>query len=107
MAWGTACEANAILARIILEELVPKVYDLALLDELGKRSDKNLFFGRILERKWLLDNYVQAVISANKRPDQFYPDLSDALRGTGSQDTDIFQRETDSDGYTRDSVLSL
>lgn len=70
MAWGTACEANAILARIILEELVPKVYDLALLDELGKRSDKNLFFGRILERKWLLDNYVQAVISANKLPDQ-------------------------------------
>ena len=44
MAWGTACEANAILARIILEELVPKVYDLALLDELGKRSDKNLFW---------------------------------------------------------------
>ncbi len=70
MAWGTACEANTILARIILEELVPKVYDLALLDELGKRSGKNLFFGRILERKWLLDNYVQAVISANKLPDQ-------------------------------------
>ncbi len=49
---------------------MPKVYDLVLLDELGKRSGKNLFFGRILERKWLLDNYVQAVISANKLPDQ-------------------------------------
>ncbi len=29
-----------------------------------------IFFGRILERKWLLDNYVQAVISAIKLPDQ-------------------------------------
>lgn len=70
MAWGTACEANTILAQIILEELVPRIYDLALLDELKKCSGGNLFFGRLQERKWLLDNYVQAVISANKLPDQ-------------------------------------
>lgn len=70
MAWGTACEANAVLARIILEELVPKFYDMALLEEFCKRSGEALFFGRLLERKWLLDNYVQAVISANKLPDQ-------------------------------------
>ncbi|MDE7183261.1 MAG: hypothetical protein K2O40_02060, partial [Lachnospiraceae bacterium] len=70
MAWGTACEANTVLARIILEELAPKFYDMALFEEFRKRSGEALFFGRLLERKWLLDNYVQAVISANKLPDQ-------------------------------------
>lgn len=70
MAWGTACEANTLLARIILEELVPKFYDMALFEELCKRSGETPFFGRLLERKWLLDNYVQAVISSNKLPDQ-------------------------------------
>ncbi len=34
MAWGTACEANSLLAQIILEELVPKFYDMALFEEL-------------------------------------------------------------------------
>jgi len=70
MAWGTACEANTLLARIILGEMVPKFYDMALFEEFGRRSAEALFFGRLLERKWLLDNYVQAVISANKLPDQ-------------------------------------
>lgn len=70
MAWGTACEANSLLAQIILEELVPKFYDMALFEELCKRSGETPFFGRLLERKWLLDNYVQAVISSNKLPDQ-------------------------------------
>mgnify|MGYP002509582067 CR=1 FL=1 len=70
MAWGTACEANTIMARIILEELVPKFYDMALLEELHRHSGEKLLFGRLLERKWLLDNYVQEVISTNKLPDQ-------------------------------------
>lgn len=70
MAWGTACEANAILARIILGELVPMFYDMALLEELQKYHGERLFFGRLLDRKWLLDSYVQAVISANGLPDQ-------------------------------------
>lgn len=70
VAWGTACEANAILARIILDELVPMFYDMVLLEELQKYQGERLFFGRLLERKWLLDSYVQAVISANRLPDQ-------------------------------------
>ena len=70
LAWGIACEANTILARIILEELVPKFYDMALFEELCSHSGEKLFFGRLLERKWLLENYVQEVIRANKLPDQ-------------------------------------
>lgn len=70
MAWGTTCEANAILARIILGEMVPMFYDMALFMELRVRGGERLFFGRLLERKWLLDSYVQAVISANGLPDQ-------------------------------------
>lgn len=70
MAWGTACEANTVMARIILGELVPKFYDLALLGELCTPSGERLFFGRLLDRKWLLDSYVQEVISACGLPDQ-------------------------------------
>lgn len=44
MAWGTACEANTIMARIILEELVPKFYDMALLEELHRHSGEKLLF---------------------------------------------------------------
>ena len=50
----------------------------ALLRQLDSGSCSNILslslnafmIGRILERKWLLDNYVQAVISAIKLPDQ-------------------------------------
>lgn len=73
------CETNIILAKIILEELIPKFNDLVIIEDLKKleglcdleRENKIcFFFGNLLKQNWLINTYAERVFSEYELPER-------------------------------------